>query len=106
MTKEGGLAEELEISQLLVRFKLGLKRHLDVSVSIERLRNDPDYAREQLRLLEERIEDEDLLLRLIAIRTRLFPPPPLPKPAAEPAPVAPPSAESEPPPRYRFGARG
>jgi hypothetical protein len=99
MNMNDGFRDQLELARLLAKFKLGVRRQLALSVSLERLQNEPGYAREQFAALEERIDDEDLLTTLLTLRERLVP---------APTALAPPSqADAEPgSTRYRFGPRG
>lgn len=86
-------SNRLELARLLARFKLNIKRHLDVSIDLNRLQEDPDYARKHFSLLEDQIQDEDLLVMLLDLRDRLLP--------KSPALVAEAAGS-----RYRFGPRG
>lgn len=107
MNMKDGFQDRVELTRLLAKFKLSVRRQLDLSVNLERLQNEPDYAREQFATLEELIEDEELLvtlLTLLTLRERLVPRA-LSLPAAEPEPPAL-AAESLPTQaRYRFGPR-
>lgn len=104
MNMKDGFQDRVELTRLLAKFKLSVRRQLDLSVNLERLQNEPDYAREQFATLEELIEDEELLVTLLTLRERLVPRA-LSLPAAEPEPPAL-AAESLPTQaRYRFGPR-
>lgn len=95
MNMKDGFQERAELTRLLAKFKLNVRRQLNQSINLERLQNEPDYAREQLAALEEQIDDEELLVTLLTLRGRLVPKPagnPVPEigkpvePVAEPAP--------------------
>ncbi len=91
--------EQVELAHLLARFKLQVRRELNESVDLDLLKNDPEYARERLSQIEEKTEDEALLVSVLVLRERLC----SRAPAAPAAPVLqPPAPES----KYRFGARG
>lgn len=100
MNMKDGFQERAELTRLLAKFKLNVRRRLNLSVNLERLQNEPDYAREQLAALEERIEDEELLVTLLTLRDRL-----VPKPAIAPEIASPKEPATEPLSRYRFGPR-
>lgn len=102
MNMNDSFQERVELTRLMAKFKLAVRRQLNQSINLERLQNEPDYAREQLAALEEQIDDEELLVTLLVLRDRL-----IPNPADEPAPEMHQPAEPAPPPqaRYRLGPR-
>jgi hypothetical protein len=103
MNMNDSFQERVELTRLLAKFKLNVRRQLNQSVNLERLQNEPDYAREQLAALEEQIDDEELLVTLLVLRDRL-----VPKPADDPVPeiAKPVGPTAEPAPsRYRLGPR-
>lgn len=102
MTESAAFKERLELTRLLAKFKLAVRRQLNQSVNLERLRNEPDYAREQLAELEEQVDDEELLVLLLSLRERLVPQ----AVVIPPAPVSTPRVPAEPPKRYVLGVRG
>ncbi len=65
--------KQLEMAQLLARFKLQVKRTLAESVDLEGLTRDPAYARQRLSEIEEAALDEDLLIMVLRIRDLLLP---------------------------------
>lgn len=98
-------------ARLLARFKLAVRRQLDQSVDLDRLVNDPAYARARLAEIEDAALDEELLVMLLTVREAVLPRAPIaPAPAA--TPPAPPVAPAIPPAiqpglrEYKFGARG
>jgi len=100
---------EIETVRLLARFKLQVRRSLDRGVDLKALAADAAYAEEVLADVEERAEDEELLVLVLRLRERLLPvraPAPVvavsvPAPVDEvPVPAARPTRD------YRFGARG
>jgi hypothetical protein len=94
---------ELETVRLLARFKLQVRRSLDLGVDLKALAADADYAERILGEIEERAEDEELLVMVLRLRRRLLAVPAVPAPApvvATPASTAPAARD------YRFGARG
>lgn len=95
---------ELETARLLARFKLQVRRGLDMAVDLTALVDDAAYADTLLRQVEDRADDEELLLLVIRLRERLRAQR-LPPPAAAPA-----NDDAAKPQRagrdYRFGARG
>jgi hypothetical protein len=91
------LEQQLELARMLAKFKLQVRRSLDQSVDLERLKNEPAYARQRLAEIEEATTDEELLVSLLLLRDRLA----LkqgPTPARPPVP-----AKGG---KYLFGARG
>jgi len=99
MSKTMNIDEQVELAHMLARFKLHVRRVLNESVDLDLLKNDPEYARERLSQIEEKAEDEDLLVSVLMLRERLCSRPPAPTVAPEPQPSAPET-------RYRFGLRG
>ncbi len=92
----GYSSEEIELARLLARFKLQVRRDLNESVDLGRLRHDAQYARVRLDEIEEAASDEELLVTLLLLRERL-----VGVPVADLA--CPPVPEGR---KYRFGARG
>lgn len=94
----------MEQAQLLARFKLAVKRGLGESIDLYRLTRDADYARERLSELEEKADDEALLVMLLRVRESLLPSPPAPvETGAAPAnPAVPSTQETR---SYLLGAR-
>ena len=76
--------KQMEMAQLLARFKLQVKRNLGASVDLERLTREPAYARQRLSEIEDAAEDEDLLIMVLRLRDLLLPLAAAP-PAMEPA---------------------
>lgn len=94
------MEDKLEEIRLLARFKLQARRLLNQSVDLEKLRNDPVYAADCLARVEEKVDDEELLVLALRLRGMLVPH----SPAAQPVPVvAEPPATTEK--KYLFGAR-
>ncbi|WP_083651384.1 hypothetical protein [Azonexus hydrophilus] len=65
--------KQMEMAQLLARFKLQVKRNLGASVDLERLTREPAYARQRLNEIEDAAEDEDLLVLVLRLRDHLLP---------------------------------
>lgn len=94
------MTEELELMQLMARFKLQVRRQLNQLVDLDRLKTDSVYARTRLSEIENLADEEELLMMVLRLRSILLP-------------VAPPPQlkEVEPPPQaetgrsYKFGAR-
>jgi len=91
------LEEQIELARMLAKFKLQVRRDLNESIDLERLKNEPAYARQRLGEIEEAATDEELLVNLLLLRDRLaltreVNPPRSPAVAAGG--------------KYRFGARG
>ena len=63
----------LETVQLLARFKLSVRRHLQLAVDLQLLEADPAYARRVLAAIEAAAEDEQLLILTLQVRDRLLP---------------------------------
>ncbi|THF63535.1 hypothetical protein E6O51_04325 [Pseudothauera rhizosphaerae] len=95
----------METARLLARFKLQVRRSLDMAVDLAALTADEQYAEKLLHEVEERAEDEELLLMVVRLRDRL-------RAQYQPAPVVEPANEEVVKPAtpavrdYRFGARG
>jgi hypothetical protein len=100
--------QEIETVRLLARFKLQVRRSLDRGVDLKALAADPAYAEEVLADVEERAEDEELLVLVLRLRKRLLPArAPSVVAVAVPAPVDEvPVPAARPARDYRFGARG
>lgn len=99
------MEKQLEMAQLLARFKLQVKRSLGESVDLESLARNPTYARQRLSEIEEAADDEGLLVMVLRLRDHLVPHDPAPQTAApppEPAAEAPARQETR---RYLMGAR-
>jgi hypothetical protein len=88
------MEDQIEAIRLLARFKLQVRRVLNQSVDLERMRADAAYARAVLSRVEDSAEDEELLVLAMRLHALL-----LPKSAV----VAPPPAPAEQ--KYLFGAR-
>ena len=88
---------KMEMAQLLVRFKLQVKRSLGESIDLERMSTERDYARQRLKEIEESSEDEALLIMVVRLRDYLL--------EAKAAPAAEASAKSTPMRSYMMGAR-
>ncbi len=65
--------EDIELLRLLARLKLQVRRELDQSVDLDRLRNDPQYARNRLTEIEDETSNEDLLVLVLRLREMLLP---------------------------------
>ncbi|MDR3412864.1 MAG: hypothetical protein P4L87_18270 [Formivibrio sp.] len=87
--------EHIELLRLLARLKLQVRRELDQSVDLERLKNDSQYARARLDEIEESTTDEEVLINVLRLREMLLPYQPG-KGSAIPAAIEQ---------RYLFGAR-
>ena len=61
----------MELARRLARFKLGVGRSLGESVNLDALRTDLDYRTRTLADIEERADDEDLLVSLLLVREML-----------------------------------
>lgn len=94
--------EEIELLRLLARLKLQVRRELDQSVDLDKLKNDPEYARSRLTEIEDATSDEDLLVLVLRLREMLLPRQPV---IAKPASVTESAVHAEPQQRYLFGAR-
>lgn len=71
--------KQMEMAQLLARFKLQVKRSLGETVDLLRLSREPAYAQQRLTEIEEAADDEELLVMLLRLRDKLVPadaPPP------------------------------
>ena len=99
MSQTMNIDEQVELAHMLARFKLQVRRELNESVDLDLLKSDPEYARKRLSQIEEKAEDEDLLVSVLVLRERLC--------SRAPAPTAPPVPQPRAPQtKYRFGARG
>jgi hypothetical protein len=85
------MEKQMEMAQLLARFKLQVKRTLGESVDLESLTRNPAYAKQRLSEIEEAADDEDLLVMVLRLRDLLLPVESLP--AAVETPLVPPVAE-------------
>lgn len=65
--------KQMEMAQLLARFKLQVKRSLGETVDLLRLSREPAYARQRLAEIEEAADDEELLVMLLRLRDELLP---------------------------------
>ncbi len=92
---------QMEMAQLLARFKLQVKRTLSETVDLDRLTRDADYARQRLAEIEEAALDEDLLVMVLRLRDHLLPIATQPE-APPPVPPAPAPKETR---NYLMGAR-
>lgn len=90
------MEDPYELPRLLARFKLQVRRLLNQAVDLEKLTQEPEYARVRLAEIEEVADDEELLVTLLRLRTLLSPV------AVAPEPPAPARAATR---DYRFGAR-
>lgn len=95
--------KQMELAQLLARFKLQVKRTLSETVDLERLARDPLYTRQRLAEIEEAAMDEELLVMVLRLRDTLLPVEATPV-AAEVA-VTPPESASRETRNYLLGAR-
>ncbi|HJV93600.1 MAG TPA: hypothetical protein VJ572_08980 [Azonexus sp.] len=98
------MEKQLEMAQLLARFKLQVKRTLSETVDLERLTREPNYARTRLAEIEEAALDEDLLVMVLRLRDRLLPAaiPAVAEAALAASPEALPARETR---SYLMGAR-
>ncbi|MBS1138983.1 MAG: hypothetical protein H6R13_436 [Proteobacteria bacterium] len=85
------MEKQMEMAQLLARFKLQVKRALGESVDLESLTRNPAYARQRLSEIEEAADDEDLLVMVLRLRDCLLPVEPVP--VVVETPVVPPVVE-------------
>lgn len=67
------IEKQLEIAQMLARFKLQVKRSLGETVDLEKLAREPAYARQRLSEIEEAATEEDLLIMVLRLRDLLVP---------------------------------
>jgi hypothetical protein len=91
------MEDQIEEIRLLARFKLQVRRVLNQSVDLERLRSDPAYARTLLTQIEDRADDEELLVLAMRLHDILLP--------RLGGAVAPPPTAQVPEQKYMFGAR-
>ena len=91
--------EDIELLRFLARLKLQVRRELDQSVDLDRLKNEPEYARQRLSEIEECTADEDLLVLVLRLRAMLVPRASLIPPVVKEVTRV--SSEQ----RYLFGAR-
>lgn len=63
--------DDMELARRLARFKLGVRRTLGESVNLDALRTDLDYRTRTLADIEERTDDEELLVSLLLVREML-----------------------------------
>ncbi len=91
------MEDQIEEIRLLARFKLQVRRVLNQAVDLERLRSDSAYARSLLAQIEDRAEDEELLVLAMRLHDILLPR----LGGAVARPPAAPVAEK----KYMFGAR-
>ena len=97
------IEKQLEIAQMLARFKLQVKRSLGETVDLEKLAREPAYARQRLSEIEEAATEEDLLIMVLRLRDLLVPVE-LSTPVIA-APVAPEAAAVRETRNYLMGAR-
>jgi len=106
------LHDRLETVQLLARFKLSVRRHLQIAVDLQLLETDRGYADRMLAAIESAADDEQLLILTLQVRDAVLRPVAAPAPApvalvaaqvveAALAPAMPAQTRS-----YMFGARG
>ncbi len=62
------LQDRLETVQLLARFKLSVRRHLQIAVDLQLLESDRNYAERVLAAIEAAAEDEQLLILPLQVR--------------------------------------
>jgi hypothetical protein len=97
------IEKQLEIAQMLARFKLQVRRSLGESVDLEKLARDASYARQRLSEIEEAATEEDLLVMVLRLRDLLVP---IEQPnQATPAPAVPDMAGNRETRSYLMGAR-
>jgi hypothetical protein len=65
--------KQMEMAQLLARFKLQVKRSLGETVDLEALARNPAYARQRLSEIEDAAEEEGLLVMVLRLRDMLVP---------------------------------
>lgn len=97
--------KQMEMAQLLARFKLQVKRSLGESVDLESLARNPAYARQRLSEIEEAADDEALLVMVLRLRDYLLPvevAPQVVPPAVQPVAPEPVRLETR---SYLMGAR-
>ena len=103
------LQDRLETVQLLARFKLSVRRHLQIAVDLQLLQADPNYAERVLAAIEGAAEDEQLLILTLQVRDCILPVPVVApsataaRTAHEAANVAQVNNQTR---TYMFGARG
>lgn len=90
--------DKLDTAMLLARFKLLVKRQLAETVDLDRLTREADYARLRLAEIEEKADNEELLVMLLKVRERLRTQPPT-------ADAESGAASTVPVRDYKFGAR-
>jgi hypothetical protein len=67
------LQDRLETVQLFARFKLSVRRHLQISVDLQLLQTDRNYAERVLAAIEAAAEDEQLLILTLQVRDSVLP---------------------------------
>lgn len=100
--------KQMELAQLLARFKLQVKRALGETVDLEALARNPAYARQRLSEIEDAAEDEGLLVMVLRLRDLLLPveaPAPAPAPVVVAPPPPPPPEMPKETRNYLMGAR-
>lgn len=65
--------EHIDTAVLLARFKLLVRRQLAESVDLDLLTRDPAYARTRLIEIEDKADNEELLVMVLNVRDRLLP---------------------------------
>lgn len=93
------MSEELELMQLMARFKLQVRRQLNQMVDLDLLKIDSAYARTRLSEIENLADDEELLMMVLRLRSSLLSVAPPPAPNVIDEPLADTGH------RYKFGAR-
>lgn len=99
---------DFDTAMLMARLKLHARKQLGITVDLEQLEADADYASATLRAIEDAAEEENLLALVVRLRGKLS------KPQASPLThIVHTALPKEPPARppqflrdHRFGARG
>lgn len=100
-------ASQNEKVRLMANLQLSAKRALRMSINLDYLANDPNYARICLAEIEAAADDEELLVMVVRLREILLARPDdkqAPRPPAA-IPEAPKPAPAEEIRTYKFGAR-
>lgn len=101
------LQDRLQTVQLLARFKLSVRRHLQMVVDLQLLEADRNYAERMLAAIESAADDEQLLILTLQVRDSLLPAAPVPSsPATSQPPAAVTGAQASATRSYVFGVRG
>ncbi len=97
------MEKQMEMAQLMARFKLQVKRTLSETVDLDRLIREPGYARQRLAEIEEAAPDEELLVMVLRLRDHLLPLVSSTSPSESKPPIeTPPQKETR---NYLMGAR-